>query len=492
MTPRTIPLVLLAAALAACTPAGGTTRTGVAPARVTLRSLRADIDSMLAAPEFRNAHWGVLIVDPARGDTLYSNEAGKLFMPASNMKIVTGAVALAQLGPEWRFRTVFATTGSVRDSALVGDLVVVGRGDPSVSVHMAEDPMAIARGIADSLARQGVRRITGTLRRGPDYFPGSNLGYGWSLDDLDYPYGAGVDELYFNEGFATIVVTGADSAGTRPAVSVLPVPGFPELRSDAVTVADSTQLSLSKDTTGGGVVLSGTVKAGETDTLRITYADPAEAYLAAIRYALAERGITVREWGRTDARIADVTGLDTLFVVESPPLRDILPAMLKPSQNQIAEILFRTVALEATGTGDPDSARRVVERQLAAWGIDSLSYVIRDGSGLSRHNYLAPDALVRILDRMRTHEWADVFRDALPVAGVDGTIDSRMRGTLAEGNLRAKTGTIDKARALSGYVTTADGRVLIFSLLANNYTTPTRAATRVQDEIGARLAALGR
>ena len=229
-----------------------------------------------------------------------------------------------------------------------------------------------------------------------------------------------------------------------------------------------------------------------TDTLRITYADPAEAYLAAIRYALAERGITVREWGRTDARIADVTGLDTLFVVESPPLRDILPAMLKPSQNQIAEILFRTVALEATGTGDPDSARRVVERQLAAWGIDSLSYVIRDGSGLSRHNYLAPDALVRILDRMRTHEWADVFRDALPVAGVDGTIDSRMRGTLAEGNLRAKTGTIDKARALSGYVTTADGRVLIFSLLANNYTTPTRAATRVQDEIGARLAALGR
>ena len=485
-----LPLVLATVA-AACAPAGAAPGTGVAPGRVTVRSLRADITSLITAPEFRNAHWGVLVVDPARGDTLYSNEAGKLFMPASNMKIVTGAVALARLGPEWRYRTVFATTGAIDGDALVGDLVVVGRGDPSVSAHMAGDPMSIVRGVADSLARLGVRRITGTLRRGPDYFPGSNLGYGWSLDDLDSPYGAGVDELYFNEGFATLVVTGADSAGGAVEVRVLPIPGHPPVRVEATT-ADSTSLEVVKDTIGAGVVVTGTVRPGETDTLEMTYYDPAEAYLAALRAALAERGIAVRDWGDSPARIDSTAALDTLFALESPPLREILPAMLKPSQNQIAEILFRTLALEATGAGDPRAARRIVEEQLAAWGLDSGTYVIRDGSGLSRHNYLAPEALVRILDRMRTHEWADVFRDALPVAGVDGTIETRMRGTPAEGNLRAKTGTIDKARALSGYVTSADGSVLIFSLLANNYTTPVREATRVQDEIGARLAALRR
>jgi D-alanyl-D-alanine carboxypeptidase/D-alanyl-D-alanine-endopeptidase (penicillin-binding protein 4) len=488
-TPRRAAWLLLAAA--ACAPAGASPGGGASPARVTVRSLRADVDSMLGAPEFRNAHWGILVVDPVRGDTLYSNEAGKLFMPASNMKIVTGAVALARLGPDWRFRTDFATTGAVAGDALVGDLVVIGRGDPTVSAHMAGDPMTVVRAVADSLAARGVRRITGTIRRGPDHFPGANVGFGWALDDLDSPYGAGVDELYFNEGFATLVVTGADSAGRPPAVRVLPVPDFPGIRNDAVT-GDTTRLSVVKDTAGGRVVLSGTVKPGETDTLAITYADPADAYLAAVRAVLEERGITVRDWGATPARADPAAPLDTLFTLWSPPLRDVLPAMMKPSQNQIAEALFRTLALEATGTGDPDSARRVVERQLAEWGIDSSWFVVRDGSGLSRHNYLAPNALVRILDRMRTHDAASVFLESFPVAGVDGTIASRMRGTPAEGNLRAKTGTIDKARALSGYVTAADGRVLIFSLLANNFTTPVSAATRLQDAVGARLAALSR
>ena len=493
MMPRPALALPLAAFLAAaCTPAGGAPGGGPSPARVTVRSLRADIDSMLGAPEFRNAHWGVLIVDPAAGDTLYSREAGKLFMPASNMKLVTGAVALARLGPDWRFRTVLATTGGVEGDALVGDLVVVGRGDPSASVHMAGDAMLAVRAAADSLAARGIRRITGTIRRGPDYFPGSTLGYGWAVDDLDYPYGAGVDELYFNEGFAALVVTGGDSVGTAPRVAVLPVSGFPAVRVAARTDTAGRGLSVTKDTLGGGVILAGSIAPGRTDTVEITYADPGEAYLAALRAALDERGIAVRDWGRTPARVETMEGLDTLAVLESPPLRAILPAMLKPSQNQIAEILFRTLALEATGTGDPDSARRVVERQLAAWGIDSSGYVIRDGSGLSRHNYLAPNTLVRILDRMRADPAADVFRDALPIAGVDGTIASRMRGTPAEGNLRAKTGTIDKARSLSGSVTTADGRVLLFSLLANNFTTPVSAATRVQDQIGARLAALTR
>ena len=144
---------------------------------------------------------------------------------------------------------------------------------------------------------------------------------------------------------------------------------------------------------------------------------------------------------------------------------------MKPSQNQIAEMLFRTVALEATGVGHSDSARTVVQRQLAVWHVPPDEAVIRDGSGLSRYDYVSPRALVRILDAMRASPSFADYYDALPIAGVDGTIRGRMKGTPAENNVHAKTGSVALARSLSGYVTTADHHMLIFSILANNWTT---------------------
>jgi serine-type D-Ala-D-Ala carboxypeptidase/endopeptidase (penicillin-binding protein 4) len=200
---------------------------------------------------------------------------------------------------------------------------------------------------------------------------------------------------------------------------------------------------------------------------------------------LRSRGVRVDEARRDSTR-----SLDSLLAMRSPPLRDVLPAMQKPSQNQIAELLLKTVSLRATGVGRADSARRVVEAQLAAWGAEADGFAVRDGSGLSRHDYTTPRTLVKVLDAMRRHQDFKVYYDALPIAGVDGTIDKRMRGTVAQGNVRAKTGYIDKARSLSGYVTTADGRLLIFSMLCNNYVVPTATVNRVQDSLAVRLASL--
>jgi D-alanyl-D-alanine carboxypeptidase/D-alanyl-D-alanine-endopeptidase (penicillin-binding protein 4) len=170
----------------------------------------------------------------------------------------------------------------------------------------------------------------------------------------------------------------------------------------------------------------------------------------------------------------------------------VLPALEKPSQNQIAEIFLRTLALERGGVGHPDSGRKIVNAQLAQWGVEPEREVAyRDGSGLSRHDYVTPRAIVRVLSAIRGDTAFRAFYDALPIAGVDGTIANRMKGTPAERNVHAKTGTVDKARSLSGYVTTADGRQLIFSFLCNNYTVPTRNVERVQDAIAARLAGLG-
>jgi serine-type D-Ala-D-Ala carboxypeptidase/endopeptidase (penicillin-binding protein 4) len=269
------------------------------------------------------------------------------------------------------------------------------------------------------------------------------------------------------------------------AVTVAPPPPTPP-----ETAVDSTRpaprLAFAADTVPGGVVVSGEIIAGDTAVLEVAHRDPVGAYLAAFVEALRERGVSIDSVAV--ARRDSIMSGDTVAVMISPPLSEILPALEKPSQNQIAEALLKTLGLERAGAGTADSGRRVVERQLIEWGADSAGFAVRDGSGLSRHNYLTPETIVRVLDAMRRHPSFGVFYDALPVAGVDGTIRSRMRGTPAEGNVRAKTGTLDKARALSGYVTTANGRQLLFSFLANNYTVRTRDVDSAVDGILARLA----
>jgi len=544
-------------ALAACSGGIRATRPGAAPgaARAVAEAraeLRRAVDSMIAAPQFRNAHWGVLIVDPEAGDTLYSHNAGKLFLPASNQKILTGAVALAQLGPDFRFRTTFAVRRSpsapaptvgplegavfgggargaiprrpseasppagsalVVDGVLQGDLVVIGRGDPTVSDHMFGDAMVPLRAAAESLAAHGVTRVAGRLLRGGDAFSDANYGFGWAWDDFDYAYSAGVDELLFNEGFSRVTVRGGARAGDPPVVRVAPSWIYPDVRVTAATVAPSgppslgdvgtadtarragTEITVARDSGSAAVLVAGTVVAGDSETVSVPHREPARAYLLALSQALAERGITVS--GGVSAALADAAPAagagavtDTLFTLVSPPLAQILPALEKPSQNQIAEVLLKTLGLEKTGVGTADSGRAVVERQLVAWGADPEGFAVRDGSGLSRHDYVSPETIVRVLDAMRRDPNFRLFYDALPVAGVDGTIASRMRGTPAQGNVHAKTGYVDRARSLSGYVTSADGELLVFSLLCNNWTTPVRLVERVQDEIAARLAAL--
>lgn len=490
-------------ALAACAPPPrvvGAPVTAI-PTRMTRAALRAALDSVVAALEFRNAYWGILIVDPVPAETLYSRNAGKLFMPASNMKIATGATALALLGPDYRYRTAVVARGPVRDGILDGDLAVVGRGDPTVSDHMRSDAMQPLRELADSVLARGVRRVRGRVVASGDAFPDAPLGFGWAWDDLDFPYSAGVDELLFNEGFSRVVVRAGERVSETPGVTTAPARTYPRVRMTAVTVApppptppetpvDSTRpmptLAFAADTVAGNVVVSGEIIAGDTAVIEVAHRDPVGAYLAAFVEALRERGVSV------DSGVMliphSTAGGDTVAVMISPPLSEILPALEKPSQNQIAEALFKTLGLERTSVGTADSGRRVVERQLIEWGADTAGFAVRDGSGLSRHDYLTPETIMRVLDAMRRHPSFSVFYDALPVAGVDGTIQKRMKGTPAEGNVRAKTGTLDKARALSGYVTTADGRQLLFSFLANNYTVRTRDVDAAVDAILARLA----
>jgi D-alanyl-D-alanine carboxypeptidase/D-alanyl-D-alanine-endopeptidase (penicillin-binding protein 4) len=467
-----------------------------APAAAEPRAtFRAYVDSIVGTPEFRSAFWGVLVVDPVRGETLYTRNADKLFVPASNQKIITGAVALARLGADHRWSTTLLARGPVRGGVLLGDLVVRGEGDPSISSHMRGDAMAPLRDLADSLRARGITRIRGRVAAAPSPFTDSALGSGWEWEDLAEPYGAGVDALYFNEGFTEILVHAGARPGDPVRATTRPAASHPPLVVRATTVAppepgaNSTgpraRLSAGYDSSHAGVLVDGAIAVGDTAVLLLALRDHRTAFVAALREALRSRGISV-----DDAWSDSTAALDSLVALRSPPLRDVLVAFEKPSQNQIGELLFKSVALDATGAGRADSAQRVVSAQLVGWGAESDGFVVRDGSGLSRHNFVSPRTLVKVLDAMRRHPDFRVFSEALPIAGVDGTLDTRFRGTPAAGNVRAKTGYVDRARSLSGYVTTADGRMLIFSLLCNNYSVPTKAVERVQDALAIRLASL--
>lgn len=451
-------------------------------------------DSLLGDAMFRSMHWGLLIVDPVRGDTLYARNAEKLFVPASNTKLVTAAVALTQLGADYRYQTrVLGRTP--RAGVISGDLVVVGEGDPSFSDSLSGSAMAPLLELADSLRARGVRRVSGRLISGANTFPGDTLGSGWAWDDLDEGYSSAVDELTFNEGFARVTIFGGSRPGAPVTVRREPASSLPLLgRVDVTTIgccALRRGVTHRFDTRGARPVLhlEGMVRSLDSLTINVALRNPNTAFLDAFAEALKARGITLRGGVAIDT-VADTTGLSLLAARRSPPLSAMLPAFQKPSQNQIGELFLRTLGRVKGGAGTADSGRAVVKRQLEAWGIDSSQAAIRDGSGLSRRNFISPLAVVRILDLMRASPAADAWYQSLPVGGVDGTIRERMRGTLAAGNVRAKTGTLDRVRSLSGYVTTADGHTLLFSMLANNHPVPTREVERVQDALLAHLSAM--
>ena len=479
----------------------------VVPSPPAARALvRALADSALGAPMWSNARWGILIVDATSGDTLYTHDADKLFMPASNQKLLTGAIAMQQLGPEFRWQTPVLLRGTQRGVVWRGDVLIVGNGDPSFSDSLrAGDALSAFDPIARALERRGIRRITGAVRSYGDAFTGSTTGFGWEIDDLDASYGAPVDELLFNEGELTLRVKSGAGIGAPVLAQRAPTTAYPTVVNRAVTreaprgtesgvrgTESGVRVDVLRalyDTIASAIVLTGSLPLGDSATFSLSYRQPADAVTAAVRQRLARAGVRVDGGRISDSPKRPIAlPLDTLVVLTSPPLSTVLSRMQKPSQNQIAELLFRTSGLHVSHDGSADSARAVGARTLATWGVRGEDAAYRDGSGLSRHDYVTPRALIRVLDAMRRAPWFDAYRAALPLAGVDGTLRNRMKGTAAAGNAQAKTGTVDKARSLSGYVTTADGRLIMFSMLCNNFTVSTREVERVQDLLVVALA----
>jgi D-alanyl-D-alanine carboxypeptidase/D-alanyl-D-alanine-endopeptidase (penicillin-binding protein 4) len=493
------PAILLALTLAACAPPPARTPP-VAPVPSPAAAppsaeaaLAAALDSIFGDTLFAGANWGVEIKSLQSGRVLYQRNEGKLFVPASNMKLVTGSVALETLGPDFVYHTPVVAAGAIRNGELRGDLVVIGSGDPTIAADFhAGDARAVFRAWADSLRAHGVRRITGRIIGNDDVFDDVPLGRGWAWDDLADYYAAEIGGLQYNLGVVGITAAAGRGLGAPPILTVDPQTAYVRVANTARTVAAGTgeQLSVTRADTGNTFIVSGQLPA-DTATVRNDMAVRNNtAYFATVlRETLIARGIAVGGAAVDQDELgpaARPVPRDTLFVQTSPPLREILVGFLKPSQNQVGEILLKTMGRTLRGQGTAQAGIAVVDSTARAWGLPLRKLAQADGSGLSRYNLVAPQFLIALLEHMRGSANYQTLYTAVPIAGVDGTLAGRMKNTPLQGNVHAKTGTVSNVRSLSGFMTTASGEPIVFSILVNHHTLSSRDADRLAE------AALGR
>jgi D-alanyl-D-alanine carboxypeptidase/D-alanyl-D-alanine-endopeptidase (penicillin-binding protein 4) len=456
-----------------------------------VNTLRRDIDAILAQPVLEHTSWGVSVKSLTSDETLYALNARKLMMPASNMKIVTLAAAAETLGWDYTYDTALLGLGPITAGTLNGDLLVVGSGDPSIGDDLAERLFADWAG---RLLNAGIRTIDGGIIGDDNVLDDEALGFGWSWDDLPDDYAAGVSALQFNENAVRVTVGPGPAVGDFAAIDAIPSDSGLDIRSVVATGAGSSQTSVSARRLPGRSTLElrGSIALGAApSTLSVSVDNPTLFFVKALRTALIARGIDVRgpavdidDMSNPPARSTGVP----LASYTSPPLSTLATRLMKVSQNLYAETFLKTLGA-AAGTPTGARGRSEVQAILQKWGVQPGDLIQRDGSGLSRYNYVTPDALVTLLSHIdRDARLRGPFEAALPIAGRDGSLSNRMKGTPAEGNARAKTGSMANVRGLSGYVTTADGEPVVFSILANNFDVPADTITRTADSIVVRLA----
>lgn len=411
--------------------------------------------------------WGVVVRD-AGGAVLYRRNEDRLFHPASTMKVLTVAAAVERLGWQFRFETVVrATTPIDANGTIRGDLVVVGSGDPTISRR--HDGAAALAGWADQLWQRGVRSIRGRVIGDGSAFGGTTLGEGWQWDDLASSYAAPINALTFNDNTAELLVAPGATAGALASVSLVDRAAGVVVVNQVRTVASdrARRISLERPPNSTAIVLSGEVPLGYAPFKQfVAVADPPAYFARALRAALVARGISVAGPARsadTDPPGPFPADAPVLVRHQSPPLSQIAATILKASQNLYTELLLR--ALPATD----DAPTGRLASSLASWGFDGDRVVAADGSGLSRYDLVTASALDAVLSRMYSRDDRATWLATFPVAGVDGTLERRMKGTPAEGRVFAKTGSLAYVRTLAGYAKRLDDRWVQFAILANNF-----------------------
>jgi serine-type D-Ala-D-Ala carboxypeptidase/endopeptidase (penicillin-binding protein 4) len=478
------------------------------------------IDAVLASPDLERGFWGIEVVSLDSGKILYTQNAEKLFTPASNTKLFTTAAALALIGPGYTSRTTVETHGNLdKYGRLNGDLVLVGRGDPNLSgrelpyslrTQRNDHPIQVLEQLADALVQKGVKYVDGDIVADDSYFAFERYGEGWSQDDLVLADGAPVSALTINDNVVFVNIFPADHAGERAFVNLTPFADYYQVDNRIITTPAGTGRKIFINREPGSTLLTlwGNMPlddAGANEALAIE--NPAEFAATLFHQLLENRGVVV--YGKQRTRHTELASLSTLSVTataparggdevpraatlsqplvlaghESQPLIEDVRVINKVSQNLHAEILLRLLGREKGTAGTVEGGLEVLTGFLNQAGVPPEQYVFYDGSGLSRQNLVSPHAIVQLLSYASTQTWGGSFRESLPVAGVDGSLADRLTNLDPRAHVYGKTGSLGGVKALSGYATTVKGQQVAFSILSNNFNLPNKRVTDTIDNI---------
>ena len=501
-------LVIIMVLTLAATTARGQLAPEVKSAQTAIREAVSDT---IEADRYSGALWGIEVTNLRTGRRLFQHNPGHLFTPASNTKLLTAAAALRRLGPEYRYETQLYVDGPVRNGVLRGNLIVRGSGDPTVGGYtQRDDPTAVFRDWADSLQAAGITRIEGDIIGDDDPFSDVPLGEGWSWNDVPYSYAAEMNGLVFNTNAIDLQVRGGRRPGAPGRITWSPFEtDFVRVRNFTRTVPRDSASDEEYDRPFGKntFTVRSRLHPSEIQEETLTITEPTRYFTHILRSVLLREDISVAGRGVDVDRMPidpnyEADSVRQVGTYRSPPLSQIVRTMNHESQNLYAEQLLRTLAVvnppdtsdEELTVGSSALGALAAKTELAEIGVDTSRVQLVDGSGLSRKNYLTPRAMTRLLQYMRVDAEPSLrssFFDSLPTGGKEGTLEYRyLYGAPAQGNVRAKTGTLSGVSALSGYVTTAQGTPLSFVVFCNHHMAEADAVRAAQDAIVNALAEL--
>ena len=480
----------LAAAAAACLLAQALPVAQKTPAPV--EQLRQDLLAETTRPHVRRAVWGIVVHSLDRDERLFELNPQTLLVPASTAKIVSAVSAADAVGWDYTFATDVRATAPVVNGVLTGDLIVAGSGDPTPEGR-AGDSLQVW---VDALKAGGLTRVEGRVIGDDDAIEEPRPALAWTWDDLGYVSGSLFGALNAAENRMAVTVTPGTGEGAPATVSVDEYARDRPLVNRATTTTATAPFLWPEQRPGEpALTIAGFIRPGARPVrLLVSTGNPTQWFASLFRDRLIRGGIEVT--GRA-ADIDDVlpppdrAAATVLYTHRSQPLSAIVVPMMKESINLYGEALMRLNAAPGAPATN-DAALAGLRNRLAAWGIPSDGEQLVDGSGLSRRDVIAPEVLYLLLKKMFEPTGASPFMAALPVAGMDGSLAGRMKNTRAQGNLRAKTGTMSNIRTLAGYVTTRDGEHLAVVVMVNNYEGAGADATESIDRMGVRLADFSR
>ncbi len=469
---------------------------GVASAQpapdLSLESARQTWAAFLAQKKFAKAQWGVKVVSAETGQEIFAHHAQSLLRPASTAKLFTAAFAFDRLGPGFRIRTsIHGRQPPGPDGTLAGDLVLYGRGDPSITSRWpgGGDPMAV---LAKQVLEAGVKRVEGNLVADSTWLAAPPFGDGWTWEDLLNGYGAPADALVYEDNVAELRVFPDSAAGNPARFEIRPALDLLEVVNSVTTgpARNSSTPRIYRRLGEHRVRLGGTIAADRKMwSVNLPVHDAPRWFGLAFARAFMQQGgqiggrLQTRSW--PDEAGGATLGPELAFR-ESPPVAELAKRMMKQSVNLQAQLLFlqagaRGPGPSGLGTASEAAAKREFDAFLSRSKIPAGEVLFEEGSGLSRSSLVTPNALVELLKLARRAGWSSPFLASLPVAGQDGTLAQRFTEMSVSGAIQAKTGTLQNVSALAGYARPRSGELLAFALVLNAYPGPGAAEKEVDE-----------